>query len=132
MLNKKGKKFNCENVSRGDVFFVQLEDIIHCEGSEQGGIRPAICIQNDVGNRYSPTTIVVLLTSKNNKRPLPTHVDINIDKEVDCWLEDASYVLCEQIRTISKTRIRYRKGRISENTMKKIDRALLVSLGLNQ
>ena len=119
------------NVYRGDVFYVRLEDIDKREGSEQAGTRPVVCVQNDIGNAYSPTTIVAVLTSRTDKKPLPTHVLINVDKEKDCTLKLDSYVLCEQIRTISKTRILSTKGHLSNETMKKIDKAIKISLQLD-
>lgn len=119
------------NVYRGDVFYVRLEDIDKREGSEQAGTRPVVCIQNDIGNAYSPTTIVAVLTSRTDKKPLPTHVLIDVDKEKDCTLKLDSYVLCEQIRTISKTRILSTKGHLSNETMKKIDKAIKISLQLD-
>ncbi|MFM1524129.1 MULTISPECIES: type II toxin-antitoxin system PemK/MazF family toxin [Helcococcus] len=110
-------------VKRGDVLYADLSPVI---GSEQGGIRPVVIIQNDMGNKYSPTVIIAAITSQQNKTNLPTHVqilcDINLPKN--------SVVLLEQIRTIDKRRLRDKVGSLDEKTMRKIDKSLIISLNL--
>ncbi len=111
-------------VKRGDIFYADLSPVV---GSEQGGIRPVLIIQNDVGNRYSPTVICAAVTSQINKAKLPTHI------EIDCCkysLVKDSVVLLEQIRTIDKKRLREKIGHLDMGLMKKIDKALLISIGL--
>lgn len=111
-------------VKRGDVFYADLNPVI---GSEQGGVRPVLVIQNDVGNRYSPTVIVAAITSQINKAKLPTHVEI-ISKSYG--LPRHSIVLCEQVRTIDKKRLREKLGGLDEENMRRIDEALKISLSL--
>ncbi|MFM1514653.1 type II toxin-antitoxin system PemK/MazF family toxin [Helcococcus ovis] len=110
-------------VKRGDVLYADLSPVV---GSEQGGIRPVVIIQNDMGNKYSPTVIIAAITSQQNKTNLPTHVqilcDINLPKN--------SVVLLEQIRTIDKKRLRDKVGSLDGKTMRKIDRSLIISLNL--
>lgn len=110
-------------VKRGDVLYADLSPVV---GSEQGGIRPVVIIQNDMGNKYSPTAIIAAITSQQNKTNLPTHVqilcDINLPKN--------SVVLLEQIRTIDKKRLRDKVGSLDGKTMRKIDRSLIISLNL--
>jgi len=112
------------NVKRGDVFFADLSPVV---GSEQGGQRPVLIIQNDVGNKYSPTVIISAITGKISKAKLPTHVEISRD---ELGLVKDSVVLLEQIRTIDKKRLIQKLGALSPEVMEKIDVALLVSLGL--
>lgn len=107
-------------ILRGEVYYADLSPVI---GSEQGGIRPVLIIQNNVGNRYSPTIIVAAITSKTDKKRLPTHVDIG---DV---LAKESIVLLEQIRTIDKARLRQKIGVVNEDVMKKIDSGLSLSVG---
>jgi len=111
-------------MKRGDIFYADLSPVV---GSEQGGIRPVIIIQNDVGNKYSPTVIVAAITSQINKAKLPTHVEISA---VEYGLNKDSVALLEQIRTIDKKRIKEKIGHMTETDMKKVESALLVSLGL--
>lgn len=111
-------------IKRGDVFFADLSPVV---GSEQGGQRPVLIVQNDVGNKYSPTVIVAAITAKIAKAKLPTHVEIH--KE-DVGLIKDSVVLLEQIRTIDKKRLIQKLGTLSPELMEKVDVALLVSLGL--
>lgn len=113
-------------IKRGEIYFAQLNPVI---GSEQGGIRPVLVVQNDVGNQYSPTTIVLAITSQINKAKLPTHIEI---KAEDYALERDSVILSEQIRTIDKTRLKQRIAVLSEETMNKVNQALIVSLGLHE
>ena len=111
-------------VKRGDIFYADLSPVV---GSEQGGIRPVLIIQNDVGNRYSPTIICAAITSQINKAKLPTHI------EIDCCkysLVKDSVVLLEQIRTIDKKRLREKIGHLDIELMKRVDKALLISVGL--
>lgn len=112
------------NVKRGDVFFADLSPVV---GSEQGGQRPVLIVQNDVGNKYSPTVIVAAITAKISKAKLPTHVEIH--KE-DVGLLKDSVVLLEQIRTIDKKRLIQQLGTLSPDLMEKVDLALLISMGL--
>lgn len=111
-------------VKRGDIFYADLSPVI---GSEQGGIRPVIIMQNDIGNRYSPTVIVAAITSQINKAKLPTHVEISSE---DYGLNRDSVVLLEQIRTLDKKRLKEKIGHMSDNDMEKVNRALLISLSL--
>ena len=111
-------------VKRGDVFFADLSPVV---GSEQGGQRPVLVVQNDVGNKYSPTVIVSAITAKISKAKLPTHVEIH--KE-DVGLVKDSVVLLEQVRTIDKKRLIQKLGTLSPELMEKVDVALLISLGL--
>ncbi len=111
-------------VKRGDIFYADLSPVV---GSEQGGIRPILIIQNDVGNRYSPTVICAAITSQINKSKLPTHIGIDCCKYS---LVKDSVVLLEQIRTIDKKRLREKIGHLDIELMKKINKALLISLGL--
>ncbi|PZN04778.1 MULTISPECIES: type II toxin-antitoxin system PemK/MazF family toxin [Thermaerobacter] len=113
-------------IRRGDIFFADLSPVI---GSEQGGIRPVLVIQNDVGNRYSPTTIVAAITSQINKAKLPTHVELPARHY---GLEKDSVVLLEQIRTIDKRRLLERVARLDAGAMRRVDVALAISLGLRE
>lgn len=111
-------------IKRGDIFYADLSPVI---GSEQGGVRPVLVVQNDIGNRYSPTVIIVAITSQINKAKLPTHVEI---KASDYGLPKDSVLLLEQIRTIDKRRLEEKIGHVTEDIMDKVNEALLVSLGL--
>jgi len=111
-------------VRRGDIFYADLSPVI---GSEQGGVRPVLILQNDVGNRYSPTVICAAITSQMNKAKLPTHIEVNARNSS---LVKESVVLLEQIRTIDKKRLREKICRLDEDVMHKVNRALLVSFGL--
>lgn len=111
-------------VKRGDLYYADLSPVI---GSEQGGVRPVLIIQNDVGNKYSPTVIVSAITSQINKAKLPTHIEINAQ---DFGLPKDSVVLLEQIRTIDKKRLREKIGKFDDDLMKSIDDALKISIGL--
>lgn len=111
-------------IKRGDMFYADLSPVI---GSEQGGIRPVLIIQNDVGNKYSPTVIAAAITSQTNKNKLPTHININ-SKEYGLMRD--SVILAEQIRTIDKSRLMEKIGQIDENTMNQVNNALGVSFGL--
>ena len=112
-------------VKRGDMFYADLSPVV---GSEQGGIRPVLIVQNDMGNKYSPTVIAAAITSQTSKNKLPTHIEI--DSKL-CGLKSDSVVLAEQIRTIDKSRLKEKIGRIDdEKTLDKINNAIGVSFGL--
>ncbi len=111
-------------VKRGDIYYADLSPVI---GSEQGGIRPVLIIQNDIGNKYSPTVIVTAITSQINKAKLPTHVEISSE---EYGLNKDSVILLEQIRTIDKRRLKDRIGHINEELMVQVDQALTISLGM--
>lgn len=111
-------------VKRGDIFYADLSPVV---GSEQGGVRPVLIIQNDIGNKYSPTVICAAITSQINKAKLPTHIEIEAAKYS---LVKDSVVLLEQIRTIDKKRLREKICRLDEEVMTKVNRALVVSLSL--
>ncbi|HHY95276.1 MAG TPA: type II toxin-antitoxin system PemK/MazF family toxin [Firmicutes bacterium] len=113
-------------VRRGDVFYADLSPVI---GSEQGGIRPVLVIQNDIGNRYSPTTVVSAITSQIAKAKLPTHVELPAR---DSGLDRDSVILLEQIRTIDKRRLRQRVTHLSEDIMERVNEALAISVGLKE
>ena len=112
-------------VKRGEIFYADLSPVI---GSEQGGIRPVIIIQNDIGNRYSPTVVVAAITSQINKAKLPTHVEISSEEYV---LNRDSVVLLEQIRTLDKRRLKEKIGHMTEEDMRKVNKALIISLDLD-
>ena len=111
-------------VKRGDIFYADLSPVV---GSEQGGIRPVLVVQNDVGNKYSPTIIVAAVTSRINKAKLPTHVEIDA---VNNGLTKDSVVLLEQLRTIDKRRLKERIGTLAQELIPNVDEALSVSLGI--
>ena len=111
-------------VKRGDIFYADLSPVV---GSEQGGVRPVIIIQNDIGNKYSPTIIIAAITSQINKAKLPTHVEISSE---EYGLNKDSVVLLEQIRTLDKKRLKEKIGHMTDNDMEKVDSALLISVGL--
>ena len=113
------------SVKRGDIYYADLSPVV---GSEQGGVRPVLIIQNDTGNRYSPTVIAAAITSQTGKAKLPTHIDLPVDHS--CGLSRDSVVLLEQVRTLDKRRLRERAGRIPEDDMRRVDEALGVSMGL--
>lgn len=112
-------------VRRGDIYFADLSPVV---GSEQGGIRPVLIVQNDVGNKHSPTVIAAAITSRLGKTKLPTHIDINAEK---VGLERDSVVLLEQIRTIDKRRLGEKMGHLNDEVMGEVNAALNVSFGLN-
>ena len=111
-------------VKRGDIYYADLSPVV---GSEQGGMRPVLIIQNDVGNRYSPTVIAAAITSRLGKTKLPTHIDVHAQR---AGLSRDSVVLLEQLRTLDKRRLKERMGRLDEEMMREIDTAIAVSLGL--
>lgn len=112
-------------IKRGDIFYADLRPVI---GSEQGGIRPVLIIQNDVGNKHSPTVICAAITSKMNKAKLPTHVEIDSQKYE---IVKDSVILLEQLRTIDKKRLKDKVCHLDNEIMEKVDKALLISLELN-
>lgn len=111
-------------IRRGEIYFASLNPVI---GSEQGGLRPVLIVQNDVGNTYSPTTIVAAITSRMKRAKLPTHVEI---KRGESALERDSVILLEQIRTIDKRRLQERIAMLDEASMERVKTALAISLGL--
>ncbi len=113
-------------VRRGDIFYADLNPVI---GSEQGGIRPVLVVQNDVGNKYSPTVIIAAITSQIDKAKLPTHIELQSE---DYGLEKNSVILLEQLRTIDKRRLKEKITILDQDTMVKVDEALKVSLGLGE
>ena len=112
------------NIKRGDIYYADLSPVV---GSEQGGMRPVLIVQNDVGNRYSPTVIAAAITSRQSKTKLPTHIPIEAQ---GCGLSKDSVVLLEQVRTLDKRRLKEKMGSVDFNSMKEINRALSVSFGL--
>ena len=112
------------SVKRGDIFYADLSPVV---GSEQGGTRPVLIVQNDVGNRYSPTVIAAAITSQQNKARLPTHIEIEARTY---GLSKNSIVLLEQVRTLDKRRLRERMGCLDEKAMQRGDGAIAISLGL--
>ena len=111
-------------IKRGDIFYADLSPVI---GSEQGGVRPVVVIQNDVGNKYSPTIIIAAITSQQNKTKLPTHVSV---ESKDVPLPKNSVILLEQIRTIDKKRLREKIGHFDNDVISEIDKALKISLDI--
>ena len=112
-------------VKRGDIFYADLSPVV---GSEQGGIRPVLVVQNDVGNKYSPTVIAAAITSKINKAKLPTHIELDAQQY---GLSRDSVILLEQVRTIDKQRLREKIGKLDELQMIKVNDAISVSFGLS-
>ena len=113
-------------VKRGDIYYADLSPVI---GSEQGGIRPVLVVQNDVGNKYSPTIIAAAITSQINKAKMPTHIEISAE---EYGLNKDSVVLLEQIRTIDKKRLKEKIGQLDEALMEQVDSALTISFGLTE
>lgn len=111
-------------VKRGDIYYADLSPVV---GSEQGGVRPVLIIQNDVGNKYSPTVIAAAITSQHDKSNLPTHIKLQAD---GCGLSKDSIVLLEQVRTIDKQRLKEKMGSLDSGSMNKINQAISVSFGL--
>ena len=112
-------------VRRGDIYYADLSPVV---GSEQGGIRPVLVIQNNIGNRHSPTVIAAAITSQTGKARLPTHISL---AAMSCGLPKDSVVLLEQIRTLDKRRLREHMGKLDETMMKQVDGAIAVSFGLH-
>ena len=116
----------CVFMKRGDVFYADLRPVV---GSEQGGVRPVLIIQNDVGNKYSPTVICAAITSKLNKAKLPTHIELEAKKY---GLVKDSVILLEQLRTIDKQRLKDKVCHLDSEIMKRVNSSLLVSLELDK
>ncbi|MBO5906778.1 MAG: type II toxin-antitoxin system PemK/MazF family toxin [Clostridia bacterium] len=112
------------NIKRGDIYYADLSPVI---GSEQGGLRPVLIVQNDIGNKYSPTVIAAAITSKMSKTKLPTHIDVPCE---DAGLSKDSIILLEQIRTIDKKRLKEKMGHLNDTTMASVNSAIQVSFGL--
>ena len=112
------------SVRRGEIYYADLSPVV---GSEQGGVRPVLIVQNDVGNKYSPTVIAAAITSQKEKSKLPTHIETNAQ---NCGLAKNSVVLLEQIRTIDKKRLKERMGMLDEDAMYQVNSALSISFGL--
>lgn len=127
-MSKKGKPVkylrDMKEIKRNEIYYADLNPV---KGSEQGGIRPVLVIQNDTGNKHSPTTIVAAITSKEEKAKLPTHVEVG-----SCGVERKSLALLEQIRTIDKSRLIKYVGELDGATVKEINEAISISLGLNR
>ena len=115
------------NIKRGDIFYADLSPVV---GSEQGGLRPVLIVQNDVGNRYSPTVIAAAITSRVTKSKLPTHIDVKCDGKAGVGLAHDSVILLEQIRTIDKKRLKERMGHLDDSVMERVNSAISVSFGL--
>lgn len=118
-------------IKRGDIYYADLSPVV---GSEQGGIRPVLIVQNNIGNRYSPTVIAAAITSRTDKAKLPTHIEVN-DMSSDgnltsCGLQKNSVILLEQVRTLDKKRLRERMGRLDDDTMTRVNNAIQISFGL--
>ena len=111
------------DIKRGQIYYADLSPVI---GSEQGGHRPILIIQNDIGNRYAPTVIAAIITSRHTKAKLPTHIWLN----AECGLPKESMVECEQVRTIDKKRLKDFMGAVSDEVMREIDKGLKISFGL--
>ena len=111
-------------IRRGDIYYADLSPVV---GSEQGGLRPVLIVQNDVGNKFSPTVIAAAITSRHAKNNLPTHIPVN---GVSCGLSKDSIVLLEQIRTIDKKRLKEKIGHLDDILMKRVDDAITISFGL--
>ena len=114
------------SVKRGDIYYADLSPVV---GSEQGGLRPVLIIQNDVGNKYSPTVIAAAITSKMEKNKLPTHIDIYADS---VGLARDSVVLLEQVRTLDKRRLKEKMGHLDDNVMRDVNNAIGISFGLGE
>ncbi len=113
------------SVKRGDIYYADLSPVV---GSEQGGLRPVLIIQNDIGNRYSPTVIAAAITSRQDKSRLPTHIDIYAER---AGLTKNSVILLEQIRTIDKRRLKEKMGHLDDDTMRTVNNAIQISFGLD-
>ena len=112
------------NIKRGDIYYADLSPVI---GSEQGGLRPVLIVQNDIGNKYSPTVIAAAITSRMGKAKLPTHIDV---PGLDVGLAKDSVILLEQIRTIDTRRLKEKMGHLDDATMRGVNSAIQVSFGL--
>ena len=122
---RENAKRKMMNIRRGDIYYADLSPVV---GSEQGGLRPVLIVQNDVGNRYSPTVIAAAITSKMGKTKLPTHIDVFGEK---VGLAKDSIILLEQVRTLDKKRLKEKMGHLDEITMNHVNNAIEVSFGLS-
>jgi len=113
-------------IKRGDIFYADLSPVV---GSEQGGVRPVLIVQNDVGNKYSPTVIAAAITSQINKAKLPTHIEIGAQ---EYGLLKDSVILLEQIRTIDKKRLREKIAHLDDELMEKVNEAISISFGISE
>lgn len=122
----KNKKSGVRNVTvkRGDIYYADLSPVV---GSEQGGVRPVVIVQNDLGNKHSPTVIAAAITSKTGKNKLPTHIEVLADQH---GLSRNSVILLEQVRTIDKKRLKEKMGHLEDEVMERVNAAITVSLGL--
>ena len=123
-LKKPKSEDQVMNIKRGDIFYADLSPVV---GSEQGGLRPVLIIQNDIGNKYSPTVIAAAITSKMSKTRLPTHIDVYAEK---VGLANDSVILLEQIRTLDKRRLKEKMGHLDDLMMNEVNNAIAVSFGL--
>ena len=118
-------------IRRGDIYYADLSPVV---GSEQGGIRPVLIVQNDTGNKHSPTVIAAAITSKTGKNKLPTHIEVTANEAFNdqnrCGLAKNSVILLEQIRTIDKRRLKERMGKLDDVTMQQVNNAIGISFGL--
>ena len=114
------------NIKRGDIYYADLSPVV---GSEQGGLRPVLVVQNDVGNKYSPTVIVSAITSKMSKAKLPTHIDVFANQ---VGLSKDSVILLEQVRTLDKRRLKEKMGHLDDEVMNMVNSAIAVSFGLSE
>ena len=112
------------SIKRGEIYYADLSPVI---GSEQGGVRPVLIVQNDVGNKFSPTVIAAAITSQRDKNNLPTHIEVDAQ---NCGLAKDSVVLLEQVRTIDKRRLKEKRGSLDNTSMGRVNEALSVSFGL--
>lgn len=112
------------NVRRGDIYYADLSPVV---GSEQGGVRPVLVVQNDVGNKYSPTIIAAAITSQINKAKMPTHIEI---EAIDYGLQKDSVILLEQVRTIDKRRLKEKIGHLDDELMERVNDAIGISFGI--
>ena len=119
------------NIKRGEIYYADLSPVV---GSEQGGLRPVLIVQNDVGNKYSPTVIAAAITSRVSKTKLPTHIDISCSNrdELSPGLAKDSIILLEQIRTLDKKRLKEKMGHLDDSTMRQVNDAITVSFGLGE
>lgn len=122
--NRSAKGEKAMNIKRGDIYYADLSPVV---GSEQGGLRPVLIVQNDIGNRYSPTVIAAAITSRMGKTRLPTHIDIYAN---EVGLAKDSVILLEQIRTLDKRRLREKMGHLDGTVMERVNTAISVSFGL--
>ena len=113
-------------VKRGDIYYADLSPVV---GSEQGGVRPVLIVQNNVGNKFSPTVIAAAITSQINKAKMPTHIEIGA---ADYGLSKDSVILLEQVRTIDKRRLKERIGHLNDHLMNRVNEAIEISLGLEE